>query len=360
MLTLENVPDNFTWRLVLATLSGRPIKLTQIHPSDTDAGLRDFEVTFLRVLESVTNGSVMEISYTGTTLIYKPGLITGGTFRFECPRSRPVGYFIEPLLCLLPFAKQKSALTFNGVTSAPAGGPGVDCIRTALFPVLQKFGVLEAELQIARRGSLPEGGGEATLRVGTLLLAPKTLHATEQISVNKIRGVAYSTRVAPTSVSRAIDAARARLRAANVDTYIYADAAKGAESGKSPGFGVTLVAETRRALPVAAQAIAAVGDVPEDVGTAAADQLLAEIARRGCVGRVALPLLFVYMTLGSEDVGRALINEQQLDPLLVQLLRDIAAVYPGQHAVFKDADAHGNMLMLVKGTGFVNANKKIS
>lgn len=361
MITLENVESVFTWRLVLATLSGRPIRIIKIRPSDRDTGLADYEVTFLRLLESVTNGSVMEISYSGTTLVYKPGLITGGKVSLSTPLSQDVGYFIEPLLCLLPFAKMKSEIKLTGITAGQNMGAGVDLIRTGFFPVLMKFGVLNLELAIEARGSAPQGGGTAVLRVNTPIKTPKTLHATDQISVNKIRGVAYSTRVSPATVNRVIAAARAALQPVGVDTHVYADVARGQESGLDPGFGITLVGETKRKLPVCTELIAGVGSVPEDLGKDAANNLIKEISRRGCVGSKALPLLLVYMTLGPEDIGRALINKSQLSPMLVQLLRDIAELWPGQHAVFKeDSDEHGNLTMLVKGTGFVNANMKIN
>ncbi|GMM51674.1 rRNA-processing endoribonuclease [Starmerella bacillaris] len=370
MITFEG-SDNFVWRLVLATLSGKPIKITKIRPEEKNPGLVDYEVTFLRVLDSITNGSVLEISYTGTTVIYKPGLIIGGVYKFTCPLSKPVGYFIEPLLALLPFAKLKSELTFEGITSAlfdtdasatakSQHEMSVDFIRTSIFPVLAKFGIPEVELQINKRGSAPQGGGEAVLRVNTLLLAPKTLHATEQISVNKIRGVAYSTRVAPTSVNRMIDICREELKPLGVDTFIYSDVAKGPESGLSPGFGVCLVAETKKQMPVSVEATATSGSVPEELGKEAAHKLINEISQRGAVGGRTLPLVIVFMLLGSEDIGRLLVNKRQISPVMVQLLKDIAAVYPGQHAAFKPEDENGNMMMLMKGSGFVNANKKIS
>lgn len=65
----------------------------------------DYEMTFLRIIESITNGSFIQINYTGTVVRYKPGLIVGGTHSFKVPKSRGMGYFLEPLLLLAPFGK---------------------------------------------------------------------------------------------------------------------------------------------------------------------------------------------------------------------------------------------------------------
>merc|ERR1712098_861384 len=41
--------------------------------SPTNPGLAPHEISFLRLLDSITNGTTMQISYTGTKLIYNPG-----------------------------------------------------------------------------------------------------------------------------------------------------------------------------------------------------------------------------------------------------------------------------------------------
>ena len=79
-------PELFSYRLALSFLSGRPVKITSIRSNDTNPGLKgrknamyasvplelmldcgsaDYEVSLLRLLEKVTNGTVIEISYTG-------------------------------------------------------------------------------------------------------------------------------------------------------------------------------------------------------------------------------------------------------------------------------------------------------
>ncbi len=58
--------QHFRQRLVCATLSGRPIRIDDIRADDPQSpGLRDFEASFLRLLEKLTNGCVVEINETG-------------------------------------------------------------------------------------------------------------------------------------------------------------------------------------------------------------------------------------------------------------------------------------------------------
>lgn len=77
----------------------------------------EFEAGFLRLLEKVTNGSHVEISYTGTSVLYRPGVIAGGVVIHDCGTARPIGYFLEGILCLAPFGKKELNLTLKGITT---------------------------------------------------------------------------------------------------------------------------------------------------------------------------------------------------------------------------------------------------
>lgn len=47
----------------------------------------------------------------------KPGVIAGGSIAHDCPLSRSIGYFLEPLIMLAPFAKRPLQLTLKGITT---------------------------------------------------------------------------------------------------------------------------------------------------------------------------------------------------------------------------------------------------
>lgn len=55
--------------------------------------------------------------YVGTAILLKPGIISGGPITHECPLSRSIGYFLEPIIILAPFAKKPLQLTLHGITT---------------------------------------------------------------------------------------------------------------------------------------------------------------------------------------------------------------------------------------------------
>ncbi|KAG7758976.1 hypothetical protein KL911_000113 [Ogataea haglerorum] len=352
--------ENFRNRLVFATLSGKTIKIEKIRSDDLNPGLRDYEISLLRLIENVTNGSVIEISYTGTTVIYRPGLIIGGDFVHQCPDGIACGYFIEPMLCLAPFSKKKFSILFKGLTATKEHA-GVDFIKWGLLPVMEKFGVREVELHTLKRGSPPQGGGEVHLIVNSLIPQPVTIHVLDYQKISSIRGVAYCTRVSPSVANRLVDSARSVLKATNCEVNITTDACRGEIAGKSPGFGLTLFTESKK-IPFryVVEDIGTGGETPEDVGERVALSLLEQIDTSGCLGRNQLELAFLYMVIGKEDIGRLLINKAQFDEQLVLFLRDIRTVF-GTKFYFKQSDEFQNsMYATVKGTGFINTSKKIA
>lgn len=354
---------NFRLRLILSTLSGKPIKISKIRSDDLNPGLKDYEVSFLRLLDAVTNGAHIEISYTGTTVVYRPGIIIGGEVTHNCPNSKPIGYFIEFMLYLAPFSKKKFSIIFKGLTSSDTtNDAGLEAIKWGLLPIMEKFGVREISLQILKRGAPPLGGGEVHLLCNSLIPQPLTINALEPAKISAIRGVAYCTRVSPSVVNRIIDSARKVLKPTGVEVNITADAWRGENSGKSPGFGVCLVAELKKGWRILAEGVGQAASLPEDLGEKVAYELLYELTKSCVIGRNQILLSLVYMTIGKEDVGRLKLHKAQIDENVIWYLRDIKEVF-GTEAFFKEEMNPGEedfIVTSVKGVGFTSASKKIA
>ncbi|KAI8812422.1 RNA 3'-terminal phosphate cyclase/enolpyruvate transferase [Cladochytrium replicatum] len=409
--------NHFRQRLILATLSGKPIRIDKIRSEEEEMGLRDYEASFLRLLEKLTNGSVIEISYTGTTVLYRPGVIQGGRIMHAGPISRSVGYFLEAVIALAPFAKTPVSLTFTGVTNDNTD-VSVDTLRTVVLPQLKRFGIDSGlELQITKRGAPPYGGGEVTFKC-PIVRTLQTVNISDEGRIKRIRGIAYATRISPQMANRVVESARSLLTRYIPDVYIYTDVYKGAESGLSPGYGLTLVAETDNGNLISAECAyqprkfsanvlrrrgrggedgdaelrAALGDpeiadvdvsagekkvdeqlktreevtdaaleedygfpTPEDLGVRGARLLLHEIRKGGCVDTNTqwLPLLFI--ALGPQDVGKVRLGG--LSPFTVQLLRDLRTFLGVTFKVEADVETK-TVLLTTVGVGFVNVSKR--
>jgi RNA 3'-terminal phosphate cyclase-like protein len=379
-------------RLVLSTLTGRAIHISQIRPSSpSNPGLAPHEISLLRLLESVTNGAHIEISYTGTILLYKPGLVSGtpsGTsvLRHEIAAtcSRGVSYFLMPLALLAPFSKAPFNVLLTGpgaiTSSTPSGDMSVDSVRTAILPLYAKFGIdRNIELRILQRSNVGQrgkgGAGEVQLVFHHQVRLPKTLHFMNCGRIKRIRGVAYSTGVSGSNNARMIDAARGILNPFATDTYIFSDVTSAAlvpapEKNSSAakrkiglGFGLSLVAESSTGALYSADAASpsAGGQPPEDVGQECAYHLLESIARGGCASLEAAPTMITLMAMGSEDIGRIQLGKDVLgNENIIQLARDLSKFGAAGWGI-RDPDENSEREAVVSiiGRGIGNVGRKI-
>ena len=364
----------FRQRIIMATLSGKPVKIMHIRSNDENPGLRDFEVSFLRLIEKLTNGCVIEIGYTGTSIIYRPGTIVGGKISHDCGLTRAIGYFLEPVIALAPFSKNPFALTLTGITNSPID-ISVDILRTVILPHLKHFGIGLAEneqetitstllssstappeLKILKRGSSPKGGGEIFFWC-PIIRTLRPVQFLEEGRVRRIRGIAYAVRVSPQIANRMVDRARSYLNKLLPDVYIYTDVYKGNEGGLSPGFAISLVAETTTGVLHSAEYCAKAGQTPEELGELCAKLLLHEIQKGGTIDTAAQSLAVLNMTLSPEDVSK--VRFGKLTPSTIQYLRDLKTFFG---IVFKlRTDPQTKTISLTcTGTNYVNINKKVS
>ncbi|XP_007229717.2 RNA 3'-terminal phosphate cyclase-like protein [Astyanax mexicanus] len=358
----------FRQRLILSTLSGKRVKIREIRSREDEPGLRDFEASFIRLLDKVTNGTRIEINQTGTVLFYQPGLLYGGSVEHECNLQRSIGYYLEGLLMLAPFMKNSLKAVLKGVTNDPTD-PSVDLLKATAIPLMKKFGIdgEGLEIKVVKRGIAPHGGGEVHFSC-PVRRTLKPVLLTDPGKIKRIRGTAYSVRVSPQMANRIVDSARSILNKLIPDIYIYTDHMKGASSGKSPGFGLVLVAETLNGTCLSAELSSTPqgrGDqmLPEELGKNCAKLLLEEIYRGGCVDSTNQSLALLYMTLGQQDVSKTLLGP--LSPYTIEFLRHIRDFF---QIMFKietqtadeDQQKGGDkVLMTCVGAGYTNISKSI-
>ncbi|CEP00635.1 RNA 3'-terminal phosphate cyclase domain-containing protein [Plasmodiophora brassicae] len=313
--------QSFPTRVVLATLSSTPIVIDDIRALDEKPGISEPEESLLRLLEKVTNGSRVEIGMTGTQVRYRPGFIVGGAdIEHDCHPGRAIGYYLEALLAIAPFAKFPISITLRGVCNEDLDR-SVDLIRTVTLPLLRQFGIEDGiELKIKQRGAAPLGGGEVYFRCSNVHQL-KAVDLTDAGKVKRIRGIAYTTRVSPTLANRVVDSARGMLNNFIPDVWIYTDHYKGKEAGLSPGFALSLIAESTTGCLLAAERNGSREMPPESLGDTVAKRLLSEIASGACVDTHDQPLVLLYMTLCPDDVSR--VRFGKLTRPAVQYLRHL-------------------------------------
>jgi len=359
-------------RLVLATITSRSVRISNIRTRDDDPGLQEAEAGFVRLLDKMTNGSKVEVNETGTQLTYQPGVLLGGRVEHQCSNARGVGYWLEPILALAPFCKNPLHLILTGVTNNQVD-PSPDYIKASCLPVLRKFLLDDTglELNVTKRGAAPGGGGQVVLKC-PVKKSPRPVQVLDQGKIKRIRGVAWGVRVSPSVANRVVESAKGKLLQFIPDIYIYTDHMTGGKSGNSPGFGLVLTAETNTGTFLSAEVCsnpAGGGDgptVPEELGVKGAQLLMEEIFRGGCADSLSQSLAVVLMGLGPPDVSKYMVGP--LSPYTVQCLRHVRdfmdLTFKLETLVREDEEDRtlrmgaDKVVLTCVGVGFINLSKR--
>lgn len=319
----------------------------------TAIGLQDYEASYLRLIDRITDGTVIEINETGTTLKFKPGLILGGNISHDCGTKRSIGWFIEGILPLIIFGKENFHGHFTGITNDGVD-LSVDTLKQATLPLLYHFGVTNISLKTHKRGSPPNGGGAVELSCG-IIREIKPVDLVQMGLVRRVRGTAYCSKISPTVLTRVIDSTRGVLNKFLPDVYIHTDHYKGAAGGHSPGYSLYLAAETTSGMQLTVERTASArgGELPESVGEEAAFMLLDEIDRAGCVDASHQVLVLQLMVMGPEDIARVRFGREVSRPA-VEMLRIMREMFG---VVFKlKVDYPARSAGTATATGVVAAN----
>ncbi|CDY17000.1 hypothetical protein HID58_028682 [Brassica napus] len=365
--------QSFRQRLLLATLSSTPIIIDEIRADDMITGLLRHEMSLLRLFESVSDDCVVEVNETGTRLKYKPGIIMGGkNLVHSCALTRSMGYYLEPLLVLGLFGKKPLSIRLKGVTDDPKD-LSVDTVRNATLHILKRFGVPSEglDLKIEARGVAPEGGGEVLLTVPNVQ-SLTAVQWVEEGMVKKIRGWTFSARVSSDFEHSMRFAARGVFNNLLPDVHIFNDHKSGPHAGKSPGYGISLVAETTAGCYISADTAVSCGradetgeiDVErqerkpaEDTGVEIASWLLQEIEKGGVVDSTHQGLLFILCALCQQDVSKVRVGT--LSPYGVETLRNLKE-FLGVTFSFRPDPSTGTVILTCVGSGLINLSRKLS
>lgn len=289
-------------------------------------GLRDYEVSLLKLVEKITNGSKIVINETGTTVTFTPGQLTGGKMSHDCSPDRSVVYYLEVAACLAPFCKDALILQLKGNTH-DENDNSVDVFRSVTIPLLQKLGVGNDEFtnltfKIVTRGTGPEPSGCVIFTCPTVRhIAPIDL--SEEGLVKRVRGVFWSLQMNREFSNRFVESARGVLNNCLEDVWVYCEHVKEPSKRALPCYGASLMSETETGLFKGVCGIEADPEKADKLGKALAKKLLHEISQDGIVDEFHQWMAVLFMALTQDHKVSSCVIGSELSALTIEFLRMI-------------------------------------
>lgn len=316
-------PESMIQPDLIKSIPIRPIKISNIRVSDEMPGLRDHEVSLLKLVDRVTNGSKIVINETGTSVTFSPGQLTGGKISYDCCTSRSVIYYLEVVAALAPLCKDPVIMQLKGCTH-DANDNSVDTFRSVTIPLLQKLGVANDELtqlsfKIVTRGYGKTSQGCVIFTCPVLKVVPPVELLKEGL-VKRVRGVFWSAKMNREFSVRFVEAARGILNKCIEDVWIYTENVK---DSATPMLGASLMSETDYGFFKGVNSVEADPANADKLGKRMAKQLLREIDSNGIVDQSHQWLVCMYMALAQDHKVSKAILGSELGEYASEFLRNI-------------------------------------
>jgi len=194
--------------LALSAGTGQAFEVAEIRSGGVRSGLDVHQVAAVRAAALACGARVRGAFEGSPDLLFEPGTVTSGEFRFEIATAGAATLVLQTVLVPLAKAGELSRVEVTGGTHV-AGGPSFDYLARHWTAVLDRLG-LRARLTLLRAGFQPKGGGE--LRAFVSGWEPReSLVLEERGALLEVRGLSIASRLKGAIAERQRDAAQERL-----------------------------------------------------------------------------------------------------------------------------------------------------
>ena len=230
--------------LTLAVLTGRPTRVEHIRAGRRKPGLRPQHLTAVWAATSVCEARLEGDELGSQTLTFVPGGPPhSGRYTFDVDEAArggsagSVSLVLQTVLLPLALAGGESHLTLRGGTHVP-WAPPVSYLKHAFLPLLARMGV-RAQIELARWGFYPAGGGEIRVRVVATEGPLRPVVLVERGELQRVWGTAVVMNLPAHIPQRMAARARNVLAEAGLPAQVEPRRLRGA----GPGAGIFLFAE---------------------------------------------------------------------------------------------------------------------
>ncbi|MCE4617195.1 MAG: RNA 3'-terminal phosphate cyclase [Desulfurococcales archaeon] len=292
--------------LAISSLYGIPLRVVNIRVKRAKPGLRPQHLTAVRALAEITGARVKGATVGSTEIVFEPGKIRGGDYRFDIGTAGSISLLIQALLPVLVFADENVSLKVTGGTDVPLAPP-IDYVRFVMRENLKLMGI-SFNLVVHRRGHYPRGGGIISLSISPTRKIRPT-HAVFRGDIVEIRGISHAVRLPFHVASRQALSARKVLEEnlpgipVSIDLEHYH---KEVDPHLGPGSGIVLWARCGKTV-LGADSLGRRGKPAEKVGEEAAAILIEDLRSGMAFDRYMSDMMPLYAALadGVSEIGGA-------------------------------------------------------
>jgi RNA 3'-terminal phosphate cyclase (ATP) len=196
--------------LALAGAVGRRVRVEKIRAKRPKPGLRPQHVAAARAVAEVCGGELRGAKSWGMELEFAPGTPRAGRYSFAVGTAGSTTLVLQTILPVLGRLEAGSTVSIGGGTHNPLAPPA-EFIAESFLPLLRRIGY-DVELELARHGFAPKGGGEIKARIGPYRPGAEPLMLLEPVDWGEPSAVILITNLPDHVAFREKDELTQRLR----------------------------------------------------------------------------------------------------------------------------------------------------
>jgi len=147
----------------LSAITGKPIRIFDIRARRRKPGIQRQHLQSILAAAEACSAECEGARLDSTELIFHPGDIQAGDFKFVIPSAGSTTLVLQTVLPVLFQASSPSTVTILGGTHNPMAPP-FEAIRDSFLPAISQMG-FKANIELVRHGFYPKGGGEIRARI---------------------------------------------------------------------------------------------------------------------------------------------------------------------------------------------------
>jgi len=282
----------------LSALTSQNVHIVNARQRRTRPGLRRQHVRAVEAIRELCNGVVEGCSEGSTELTFHPGAgVETAEHHWDIGSAGSTTMLASAVLPVLVFTQvPKQALIQGGLFQDNA--PTYFHVRHVLLPLLQRMGI-DVSLEMIRPGYVPSGGGMLRLATKPALAPLRPLILEERGDVERVWGIALSSRLHERSVSqRMAETARKVLLengySAQIDTLED-------ETALQRGAALAVFADLGGGSRIGADRAGAPRRSSEAIGEYVARQLLQQLSTGATLDRYAADQVIIYAALADGE-----------------------------------------------------------
>ena len=279
--------------IALASLFKKPIKIINIRANRPNPGIKPQHYISIKIIKELCNAETEGLNIDSTSLIFKPGNFKGGNYKFDIGTAGSITLVFQACILACFQSKEKISINLKGGSDVK-WAPSWDYYNYVFLKLIEKMNI-KIKSHLLKRGYYPKGGGEAELNIEPIKDI-KPFNANENQEFKSVEGIIHISNL-PYHITKRMKHSSLKIFVKNnIDASIECEEIS---NSLSPGTGITLWSQSNDSI-IGTTIIGEKGITAEEIGKAAANNLLKEIESGTTIDEYAFDQILPYFALAAK------------------------------------------------------------